>query len=204
MASTENAEKVSPAATATDLDAAARAGTSIGDDTNVGGPSATAVTPVLTRGQASTAGGSSVSKAKPDGEAGRSSGPPNEREAISWSDRLRNYQIDVPAAVSYDLTADGEDANGVKARGGTGTAAGSGPQGGADGVRDGGAASAWDGRGVDANTVIQHRRRFDARCTAYEVRLVRCFFFFPPWIAWAIFAFFYLVPLNAVGAACRT
>lgn len=37
---------------------------------------------------------------------------------------------------------------------------------------------AWDGRGVQSSIVIKHRRIFDARCCAYEVRCaghVLCF-----------------------------
>lgn len=90
---------------------------------------------------------------------------------VSWADRLRNFQIDVPAA-SYDLTS--SDGGG----GGGGVGAGVEGGGGGGGAGEGAAQSAgegadslsWDGQGVEAATVIQHRRRFDIRCTAYEVR----------------------------------
>lgn len=91
--------------------------------------------------------------------SGSGSGSGRKGGGVSWADRLRNFQIDVPAA-SYDLTSD---------RGGGAGGGGEGAQGGAGAVVDGGSASTWDGEGVDAATVIKHRRRFDTRCSAYEV-----------------------------------
>lgn len=87
--------------------------------------------------------------------------PSSTRESeVSWADRLRSIQIDVPST-SYDLTAsdDQEHFDALE-----GVAVG--------GVKLGGSETengAWDGRGVEASVVIKHRKIFDARCCAYEV-----------------------------------
>ena len=109
------------------------------------------------------------------GEVGGSSG--SGPGAVSWTDRLRNYQIDVPAS-SYDLTDEGAEGGGggeVEREGGEASGGGGGA-GAAAGVAEQ-EALCWDGEGVEATTVIEHRRKFDARCQAYEVCVCLLVFF---------------------------
>ncbi|CAM9578292.1 unnamed protein product [Ectocarpus sp. 8 AP-2014] len=97
--------------------------------------------------------------------AAAKAGAAAEGGVASWADRLRDFQIDIPASATYDgLASD-------SSRGGA--ADGTGGQVGAEATQKGGSqqeddASAWDGIGVDAATVIRHRRQFDLRCRAYE------------------------------------
>lgn len=99
---------------------------------------------------------------------------------IFWADRLREFQIDVPASAGLsDLTPDSGESGGL---GVTITTAGVGEGGGGDqevielDVRgedededEDGDPAAWDGVGVDPVTVLHHRKHFDMLCRAYEV-----------------------------------
>lgn len=112
-------------------------------------------------------------------------------EGRTWADHLRSFQIDVPDAGLEALSSEreriaasqklgvGGRADGASTGGGDDSSLGSGMQGvsgglGSDtngtGSSGGDSGPVWDGQGVEASTVIQHRRRFDVRCTAYEVR----------------------------------
>lgn len=92
------------------------------------------------------------------------------RGEISWADRLRDFQIDIPTSTAYnELTSNSEEGAWAGAGGG-GTEVGA--------EQDVVTARqreeeddplTWDGVGVDAATVIQNRRQFDVRCKAYEV-----------------------------------
>lgn len=87
----------------------------------------------------------------------------------SWADRLRDFQIDVPASAAYDELASNPDSNpDARAQGRGGSVAEVGAEQEQQGEQDQ-EVSSWDGVGVDATTVIHHRRQFDARCKAYEV-----------------------------------
>lgn len=80
----------------------------------------------------------------------------------TWIDQIQSFLNDVPQGAPEgdpDITGEGKRALSEREAGTEG--------GGGDGRDED--VGAWDGQGVDAATVIQHRRRFDQRCTAYEV-----------------------------------
>lgn len=92
------------------------------------------------------------------------------RGEASWADRLRDFQMDIPASTAYnEPTSNSEEGAGAGAGG--------------DGVDVGAEQDVvtaqqgeeeddpvtWDGVGVDAATVILNRKQFDIRCKAYEV-----------------------------------
>ena len=125
------------------------------------------------------AAGGKAGSATPQAKTGKSGSGQSPAVAStggpSWADRIRDLQIDVPAAAAYDkLTS----SPGLGARGGSGGAAGIGVEQEQQGEEDQDPAS-WDGVGVDAATVIHHRRQFDIRCKSYEVR--RFLFFVAGW-----------------------
>ncbi|CAB1116960.1 unnamed protein product [Ectocarpus sp. CCAP 1310/34] len=97
--------------------------------------------------------------------AAAKAGAGGERGVASWADRLRDFQIDIPASATYDgLASDSSTGGAVDRTDG---------QVGAEAAQKSGSQqeddpSAWDGIGVDAATVIRHRRQFDLRCRAYE------------------------------------
>lgn len=114
--------------------------------------------------------GDEPSSATPKSKTGKTGGGKAPAVAApggpSWADRMRDFQINVPASAAYDeLTSSPDSA----ARGGAGGAAEVGAEQEQQGGEDGQDPSSWDGVGVHAATVIRHRRQFDVRCKAYEV-----------------------------------
>lgn len=99
--------------------------------------------------------------------AAATAGAATEGGVASWADRLRDFQIEIPASATYDGLASDSSRGGAADRTDGDVGAEAAQKGGNQQEDD---PSAWDGIGVDAATVIRHRRQFDLRCRAYEVR----------------------------------
>lgn len=90
------------------------------------------------------------------------------RGESSWADRLREFQIDVPASTAYDELASNSDEGARAGRGGANVGAEQHVMKTQQGEEEDDPLT-WDGMGVEPETVIQNRRQFDIRCKAYEV-----------------------------------
>lgn len=90
------------------------------------------------------------------------------RGEISWADRLREFQIDVPASTAYSELASNSDEEAGAGRGGANVGAEQHVVK-AQQVEEEGDPSTWDGVGVEPEMIIENKRQFDVRCKAYEV-----------------------------------